>query len=63
MNENTCALVLLDRQVPMELLVIPAKLAKEDFLDQLVRLEEVARMVIREWMAILAFPDFMGRVE
>jgi hypothetical protein len=46
----------------MELLVIPAKLAKEVFLDQLVRLEEGARMVIREWMAILAFRDFMGRV-
>ena len=47
----------------MELQVIPAKLAKEDFLDQPVRREEVARMVILEWMGTLEFRDCMGRVE
>ena len=63
MNENTCAHVLQGHLELMELKVIPAKLAKEDFLDQLVRREEVARMVILEWMGTLEFRDCMGRVE
>ena len=63
MNENTCAHVLQGHQELMERQVIPAKLAKEDFLDQLVLRDEVARTVILEWMETLEFRDCMDHVE